>query len=230
MIVVVPARGGSKRIPLKNIADLAGKPLLAYTVKAAIDAAVATNIYVSTEDERIAKVAREHGAKVIVRPAAFASDSASTESVLLHVLDELQASDEADEWVMTLPPTSPLRSAQTIRRFASLAESALPTVDCVMSVTENRSDFWRLKPDGSFGRLFPDQPRRQQDRAPLFEENSAIYLTRVSALRRSGSILGRQAQCVPISREEGLDINTVEDLRLAAALLQAGYSGTGSPV
>ena len=222
MIIVVPARGGSKRIPLKNIADLAGKPLLAYTVKAAIEAGVATDICVSTEDERIAKVARECGARVIIRPTAFASDSASTESVLLHVLDELQVGDKADEWIMTLPPTSPLRSAQTIRTFASLAESALPTVDCVMSVTENRSDFWRLMPDGSFGRLFPDQPRRQQDRSPLFEENSAIYVTRVRALRRNGSILGANTLCFPITREEGLDINTVEDLQLAAALLQGG--------
>lgn len=223
MIIVIPARGGSKRVPLKNIADLAGKPLLAYTVKAAIDAGIAADIYVSTEDERVARVAQEWGAKVIIRPAAFASDTASTESVLLHALDVLQIGTESEDWVMTLPPTSPMRSASTIQAFASHAKSAAPTVDCVMSVTENRSDFWRIEPDGRFGRLFPEQPRRQQDRPPLFEENSAIYVTRIRSLRRNELILGENTLCVPISREEALDINTVEDLRLAAALLRAGY-------
>lgn len=223
MIIVIPARGGSKRVPLKNIADLAGKPLLAYTVKAAIDAGIAADIYVSTEDERVARVAQEWGAKVIIRPAAFASDTASTESVLLHALDVLQIGTESEDWVMTLPPTSPMRSASTIQAFASHAKSAAPTVDCVMSVTENRSDFWRIEPDGRFGRLFPEQPRRQQDRPPLFEENSAIYVTRIRSLRRNELILGENTLCVPISREEALDINTVEDLRLAAALLKAGY-------
>ena len=230
MIIVIPARGGSKRVPLKNIADLAGKPLLAYTVKAAIDAGIATDVYVSTDDQRISRVAREWGAKVIMRPAAFASDTASTESVLLHALDELQISKESEDWVMTLPPTSPLRSAETIRAFATNAEFAAPTVDCVMSVTENRSDLWHLRPDGRFGRLFPEQARRQQDRLPLFEENSAIYVTRVRSLRQSGSILGVNTLCVPISREEGLDINTVDDLRLANALLHSFYSGVDNAV
>ena len=220
MIVVVPARGGSKRIPFKNIADLAGKPLLAYTLLAAVAAGIAPDIYVSTEDERIAQVAQELGAKVIKRPSALASDTASTESVLLHVLDELHVRGDSEDWVMTLPPTSPLRSVATIRAFASYAERAAPNVDCIMSVTETKSDFWHLKTDGRFGRLFPEQPRRQQDRPPLFEENSAVYVTRVRSLRRSGSILGAETLCIPISREEGLDINTAADLHLATALLR----------
>jgi CMP-N,N'-diacetyllegionaminic acid synthase len=230
MIIVVPARGGSKRIPLKNIVDLAGRPLLAYTLKAAMGAGIANHVYVSTDDERIAKVAKDWGAKVVIRPARLASDGASTESVLLHVLDELQVSEESEDWIMTLPPTSPLRSALTIRGFASHAERAAPAIDCVMSVTENRSDFWHLKPGGGFGRLFPDQARRQQDRPPLFEENSAVYVTRIRSLRRTGSILGVNTLCVPIAPEEGLDINTDSDLQLASALLKAGYSGANGPI
>lgn len=220
MIVVVPARGGSKRIPFKNIADLAGKPLLAYTLLAAVAAQIAPDIYVSTEDERIAQVAQELGAKIIMRPSALASDTASTESVLLHVLDELHVRGDSEEWIMTLPPTSPLRSVATIRAFASLAERSPPNIDCIMSVTETRADFWHLKTDGRFGRLFPEQPRRQQDRPPLFEENSAVYVTRVRSLRRSRSILGTETLCIPISREEGLDINTAADIHLATALLR----------
>jgi CMP-N-acetylneuraminic acid synthetase len=222
VIVVVPARGGSKRVPLKNIADLCGTPLLVYTLLAAEAAGVAPDLYVSTEDDRIANVARGAGAKVIVRPQELASDTASTESALLHVLDTLGVDSMTGEWIMTLPPTSPLRSADTIRAFMALSRDAPEDVDCLMSVTENKSDLWTLQADGSYGRVFPDQPRRQQDRPAVFEENSAVYVTRISALRRTGSILGGSTLCVPIAREEGLDVNTGGDLALAAALVAAG--------
>jgi CMP-N-acetylneuraminic acid synthetase len=123
-------------------------------------------------------------------------------------------------WVMTLPPTSPMRTPETLQHFVKLAESGAEDIDCFMSVTENRGDFWLYENDGTFRRLFPDAPRRQQDRAPLFEENSAVYLTRVAALRSTGTILGRRVAGIPITSLEGMDINTPEDLLLAEALLR----------
>ncbi|EKV26057.1 N-Acetylneuraminate cytidylyltransferase [Caenispirillum salinarum AK4] len=222
MIVVVPARGGSKRIPHKNIAALAGRPLLARTLDQARDAGLLANVVVSTDAEPIAAVARDCGARVIMRPADLASDTASTEAALLHVLDVLADEGRHDEWIMTLPPTSPFREASTIRAFADAVHDLPAEVDCLMSVTETRGDYWRRLPDGSFRRLFPDAPRRQQDREPLFEENSAIYVTRVAALRDSGIILGRGVEGRPIGWREALDINTPDDLALAEALLASG--------
>jgi len=219
-LVVIPARGGSKRIPHKNIALLMGRPLLLYAIDCARAAGLLGATVVSTEDARISATAIEAGARVAVRPPALATDTASTEAVLLDALDQRIAAGEGEvDWIVTLPPTSPLRSPATLTRFVAELDAAAADVDCIMSVTENRSDFWRYDAEGRFGRLFPDAPRRQQDRAPLYEENSAIYMTRVAALRETGSVLGRKVVGLPISAFEALDINTPADLELAEALL-----------
>jgi len=222
VLAVVPARGGSKRIPLKNIAPLAGKPLLAYTLEAIRDAGLFDNAVVSTDDAKIAGVAADFGISCIERPSELGGDSVSTEAVLLDAIKQWcgKDSEPSVEWVMTLPPTSPLRSAKTIRLFASMVDSDNIATDCFMSVTEDRGDYWRFNDKGVFCRLFPDAPRRQQDRMPLFEENSAIYVTRVAALQLTGSILGESVKGVPIQKFEGFDINDPEDLLIASALMQ----------
>lgn len=220
MIIVIPARGGSKRLPHKNIYPLKGKPLLVYTLEAILATGLNIPTYVSTDDDRIAAVARAYpGIEVVMRPAAIACDTSSTESVLLHVLDILLERGEIPQWLMTLPPTSPFRSAETIRGFAEAVVGCDSDIDCLMSVTENRGDFWRMQEDGRMQRLFPDAPRRQQDRIPLFEENSAVYLSRTQALRETGSILGRAVRGIGISAIEGFDINSPHDMRLAECLL-----------
>lgn len=223
MLIVIPARGGSKRVPRKNIQPLAGVPLLAYTLAAAVAAELSAPPLVSTEDAEIAAVATAWGAAVIERPAALAADTASTEAVLLHALEQAER-QRAITWVMTLPPTSPFRSAATIRRFAALATQDDISADCIMSVTENRGDFWRMSSDGRLHRLFPNAPRRQQDREPLYEENSAVYLTRAAALRETGSILGRGVAGLAIPPREAFDINTADDLRLAEAVVASDPS------
>lgn len=219
MIIVVPARGGSKRIPYKNIHPLLGKPLLSHTLEVIAAANLGCPIYVSTDDKRIADIASSHDdVRVITRPDALANDTASTESVLLHVLDIVASTGFNPLWVMTLPPTSPFRRPDTIRRFAAKVHDDPGSQDCLMSTTENRGDFWRPQPDGTLARLFPDAPRRQQERMPLFEENSAIYVTRVAALRETGVILGRRVRGIAIPAIEGFDINTAEDMKLAECI------------
>jgi CMP-N,N'-diacetyllegionaminic acid synthase len=219
LIIVIPARGGSKRLPRKNIYPLKGKPLLAYTLDAIAATGLNLPTYVSTDDDRIAAVARAYpGVETIMRPIEIASDTAPTESALLHVLDILTERSQAPQWLMTLPPTSPFRTAATIRSFAGAVEECSDDIDCLMSVTESRGDFWRMGADGRMDRLFPDAPRRQQDRTPLYEENSAVYISRTKALRDSGFILGRAVRGIPIPALEGFDINTLEDIRRAECL------------
>ncbi len=224
MIIVIPARGGSKRLPHKNIHPLKGKPLLAYTLEVIAATSLKIPTYVSTDDERIAVVARAYpGVEVVMRPAEISGDTASTESVLLHVLDVLAERGQVPQWLMTLPPTSPFRTAGTIRKFAESAVGCASDIDCLMSVTENRGDFWRMQDDMRMQRLFPDAPRRQQDRTPLFEENSAVYLSRTQALRDTGFILGRAVRGIAIPAIEGFDINNPEDMRLAECLHDVVY-------
>ncbi|MHA2282062.1 MAG: hypothetical protein ACXAC5_14565 [Promethearchaeota archaeon] len=119
-----------------------------------------------------------------------------------------------------MPPTSPFRGAQTIKRSVDTALSLSFDVDSVFTVHENRGDFWRGNPRGNITRLFPDAPRRQQDREPLWEENSALYLTRVEVLKETGFILGRKMRAIPIDSLEGFDINTALDFTIAEAILQ----------
>lgn len=224
MIIVIPARGGSKRILRKNICLLNGKPLLSYTLELISAAGLNIPAYVSTDDEEIAQIARSHpGIEVVIRPANIASDTASTESVLLHVLDIIAERKHAPKWLMTLPPTSPFRSVITVRKFFDSALRCENHVDCLMSVTENRGDFWRMQSDGRLQRLLTHAPRRQQDRSPLFEENSAVYVSRTQALRETNFILGREVRGITIPAIEGFDINQPEDLRLAECLHSFAY-------
>lgn len=220
-LIVIPARGGSKRIHHKNIALLLGKPLIQYTIDCVIDAGLFDFLTVSTEDSTIAKIAKINGVRVFDRPKELAKDDTSTELALINTLDQYEDDgNNLPEWVMTLPPTSPLRSASSLTTFIEKIDSVSKEIDCLMSVTENRGDFWNFESDGNFQRLFPNAPRRQQDRMPLFEENSSIYLTRVAALKETGSILGRKVIGIPISNYEALDINTPDDLQLAEVLIK----------
>jgi CMP-N-acetylneuraminic acid synthetase len=216
-IAVIPARGGSKRAPRKNIRALGDRPLVAHTIAAAREAGLGEATLVSTEDGEIAAVAKQWGCRVVIRPDALATDQASTEGVLLHALDEAAEQGWHPEWILTLPPTSPFRRAATIRFFMDQAAAA--DVDCLLSLTETRASLWWRDAAGHIARLFPEAPRRQQDRAPLYEENSAIYLTRVAALRATGSVLGRSQRAVAIDPLEGFDINSELDLAIAGALL-----------
>jgi CMP-N,N'-diacetyllegionaminic acid synthase len=218
-MAVIPARGGSKRAPRKNIRPLGPQPLLAFTVAAAREAGLGDATLVSTEDSEIAEVTTRLGCRVLARPDALATDLASTESVLLHALDEAAREGWHPTWILTLPPTSPFRRARTIRFFLDSAADA--GVDCLFSVTETRADLWRCDAAGKIARLFPDAPRRQQDRAPLYEENSAVYLTSVAALRVTGSVLGKSQQAVAIDPLEGFDINSELDFAIASALVTA---------
>ena len=220
-MIVIPARGGSKRIHNKNIALLQDKPLIQYTIDCVRDADLFDFLTVSTEDSAIADIAHTNGVRVFNRPLELAKDNTSTEMVLLNTLDQYENDgNDLPEWIMTLPPTSPLRSASSLTYFIKKLDSISQDIDCVMSVTENRGDFWSFEPNGNFQRLFPNAPRRQQDRAPLFEENSSIYLTRVAALKKTGSILGHKVFGIPISNYESLDINTQDDLKLAEVLIK----------
>src|SRR4051812_18210231 len=108
---VIPARGGSSRIPRKNLAPLGGRPLIEYTIDACIHAGFAGATFVTTDDAEIAEIAgRVDGVRVIHRPLEFATDESTTESALIHVLDTLTDEGVTVDWIVTVPPTSPLRT------------------------------------------------------------------------------------------------------------------------
>ena len=216
IVIIIPARGGSKRIHKKNILPLNGKPLINYSIESVKKAGLKEFLYISTDDNDIKNIAFKNNVNVINRPDSLSQDASSTESVLIHALDEIKQQDIHPEWVMTLQATSPFIGHNVIKNTLNYIDRN-PEYDCFMTVTENKSDYW-IQADSSsmnISRIFVDAPRRQQDRQPLWEENSAIYLTKVKSLYDTKSILGNKVLGIQVTPIQGLDINEPIDVKLA---------------
>ena len=140
IIGLITARGGSKRLPGKNIKILAGKPLIAWTIDAAIESGTCTRIFVSTEDETISHVSKQWGAEVLVRPKALAKDDTLSIDVIVHTINELGLNN--NDYIMLLQPTSPLRTSGDIRKCISYMEKT--NSDNIVSTT-----FGTEKPNGA---------------------------------------------------------------------------------
>ena len=213
IIALIPARGGSKAIPKKNLVDLGGRPLLVHSIEHARNCSLVDGIYISTEDEEIATVARENGARVIDRPQEFAVDTASSESVVKHAVGEIQLHEPVD-YLLFLQPTSPFRTQASIRQ--AIEETIDGGFNALITTTEDRGYFWIEDADG-FRTLFEQQPRRRQERTPLYRENSCIYLFNASSVLERGMVPEdtKQVHLIAISEEEALDIDTLADLEYA---------------
>ena len=174
---IIPARGGSTRIPRKNLAQLGGKSLLSYTVNAAFSATLVDEVYVSTDDQEIAAAARNLGAGVIWRPASLSTETAPTEPALIHAVKTLEANGRLLGAVVMLQPTSPLRPA---RRIDQAIELFVRTgCDTVASVHAEVGYYFlgELEADQRLRLGYDPQHRlRTQDIAPRYKENGAIYV------------------------------------------------------
>lgn len=220
-LIIIPARGGSKGIPKKNIYPLNGKPLLLYTLEIIAEAKLEkADIVVSTDSKEIKGIAESvPNVYVVDRPDQISGDNASTEDALIHALHYMEnLLNKRYEAVITLQPTSPLRKASTLKDFIEHFENNYPKFDALLSLSEDRTDFW-IQENGNFGRLFPMAPRRRQERKPIYKENSAYYITGTQALLETHSVLGRNVNGYVISEIEGIDINEPIDLVIASAFL-----------
>ncbi len=225
VLALIPARGGSKRIPRKNLAPLAGRPLIAWTIEAALAAHSVDRVVVSTDDPEIADTARSLGAGVpFLRPAALAGDQAGSLAVLRHALEALEGTVEACDLVALLQPTSPLRTADDIDAAASLFEAR--GARAVISVCPaDHPPEWcnRLPADHSLEGFLPPEARgrRSQDLPPAYRLNGAIYLYRCQDVLQD-TVPAFEAGCYAylMPRERSVDIDEPFDLRLAEALLQ----------
>lgn len=214
-LAVIPARAGSKGVSGKNIKLLAGKPLIYYTILEAKKSKYLDRIVVSTDGKKIAALSEQVGVEVVMRPKKLATAKARTELALLHVLEMLKRREGyVPDAVVTLEPTSPMRSHQTID--CSIEAWIKTGADTVVTVAETSSLVGKIK-NGQFQYLIPDQPRRRQDREPLYKESSTVYVTGTKALVRTKSVIGKKPVAVVVGREEALDINNSFDFVLAEA-------------
>ncbi len=221
IVAIIPARGGSKGLPRKNLRLLAGKPLLAYAIEAARSAPAIQRVIVSTDDEEIAGVARRWGAEVpFLRPAGISGDEATTESVLQHAvlwLDEHEGSSV--EIVVFLTCSTVYRETRWVNEVVKrLLDDA--TLDSAFVALKTHKNFWRRRAEG-WERLAADIPyASRQVREPLYrEETPAACATRASWIRK-GRRLGPRVDLVVTDDERvALDIHTEFDLWLAEKIL-----------
>lgn len=219
-LAIIPARGGSKGIPRKNIHPLGGKPLIAYSIEQVRRARLVSRVVVSTDDTDIAAVSEEYGAEVVWRPAEISSDSASSESALLHTLKYLQ-DDEGyiPEILAFIQCTSPLTLAEDIDGTIQtlLDEGA----DSALAVTPFHYFLWKKQVSGDAIGINHDKQVRllRQEREPQFLETGAVYSMRVSGfIQAQHRFFGKTALYI-MPPERHLEIDEPVDFRIAAALL-----------
>jgi YrbI family 3-deoxy-D-manno-octulosonate 8-phosphate phosphatase len=215
-VAVIPARGGSKGVPGKNVAAVGGVPLVARAVAAAHLAGI-QDVRVSTDDARIADAARAAGAGVLVRPAALADDRATSESALLHALDALAAEGVEPEVLVFLQATSPfLEPAPLARAVQRVLDGE---ADSVLSAFETYAFLWRQGADGATGVNHDAAVRpRRQDREPHFQETGAFYVLRTAGFRAAGFRFFGRVAVEPVSADRAVEIDDAAELELARTL------------
>ena len=218
-LAIIPARGGSRGVPGKNLRLLAGKPLIAWSIEQARSARWIDTVIVSSDSEDIAAVAREFGASVpFLRPEQLATDTAPTEPVMLHALDWLAATGRAFETITLLQPTSPLRLPHTLD--AAFDRFVATEADSLLGVVENHHFFWRdvAQPEALYD--FSNRPRRQDIRGEdrWFRETGSVYISKVPAFRWSGNRLSGKIALFTMNEYEGWEIDSETDFAILEAL------------
>lgn len=218
IVAIIPARGGSKGIPRKNIKKLNGKPLIGYILETALEVEEIDRVIVSTEDIEIAEVAKEFGAEVpFLRPKELAEDQVITLPVLQHAVSYLEENENyTPDVIVLLYATSPLVKKERISQSIGLLIE--DNFDVVMSVVEDRGHYW-IEKDGNNERLYPKIAKNRQYEKPLFRENGAIYVYKRSAIMGQNSKDERKVGFLLMLDEESIDIDEPIDFEIAKTLL-----------
>lgn len=214
---IIPARGGSKGLPRKNVLPLAGKPLIAHSIDAARGCPLIGGCVVSTEDPEIKAVALAHGAQVIDRPMEFATDTARTHDAVRHVIEILEARDEMPEHIVLLQPTSPLRTAAHLTECiaAYLASGAASALSLTEAEHHPYKDF--LIEDGRMRPLFGEDglERPRQALPKVYRQNGAIYLIAARLFLERNAFYVQPALPYLMPAAASIDIDGALDLALA---------------
>lgn len=218
-VAIIPARGGSKGIPGKNIRPVGGVPLIGRTVLAARAAASVDRVFVSTDDPAIAAAAERYGAGVIARPAEISGDTASSESAVLHALRHLEAEDVRPEVIVFLQCTSPFTRGDHIDACVAALQPGSPFSSSFAGIKDH-GFLWQHGSEGDAVGVNHDETRprkRRQELAPTFRETGSVYAMRVEAFLSEGHRFCGRTTVVPIDMP-GLEIDEPEDLEIASAV------------
>jgi CMP-N,N'-diacetyllegionaminic acid synthase len=229
-LAIIPARGGSKRLPDKNILNLSGKPLIAWTIEAALGSNYIDRVVVSTDDQKIANISKKYGADVpFMRPDELATDVATSVDVVLHSLDEVEANDKKYDYVILLQPTSPLRTWKNIDKSINILQSKKS--DAVISVCEvDHNPLWAnsIPEDGDLSNFLDKSivNKRSQDLEHCYRINGAIYICDIDRLKvNKNFFLTSNCIAYKMKRSESIDIDIDIDMNLASLYLSNEKDG-----
>lgn len=214
-LAIIPARGGSKRLPRKNVLDLGGKPLIVWSIEAGLQSQYIDKVIVTSDDDAILDIAKQFGSDVIKRPDELASDTATSFDAIKHTIDNTEKYD----YIVLLQPTSPLRDCRQIDRAIELLKRK--KAEAVVSVCEmDHSPLWSntLPDDGNMNYFIRDEIRdkRSQDLETYYRLNGAIYITKTeSFLDEESFFLKENIFAYKMDRESSVDIDEAIDFKLA---------------
>lgn len=221
ILCVIPARGGSKGVPRKNLRLVAGRPLIEWTIAQALASTHELEVVVSTDDDEIAQVARAAGASTpFVRPAHLAQDTTATEPVVRHAIDELTQQGRRPDAVLLLQATSPIRLPGTIDR--AVEEFGATGVDSMVGVVPQAPFLWWAGSPPRADYAVDARPRRQDLTAETlrYRETGSLYLTRTEVYETHDNRLGGRIGLFVMDEVEGIDIDSEIDLAIADQHLQ----------
>ncbi|WP_250868560.1 cytidylyltransferase domain-containing protein [Methanococcoides seepicolus] len=218
-IAIIPARGGSKGIPRKNIKELCGKPLIGHIIETALNVKEIDRVIVSTEDAEIAEVAQKFGAEVpFIRPEELARDETPTLPVLQHTIKYLEENENYNpDIVVLLYTTSPLLNHERIFEGIKLLKEG--NFDSVLSVVEDRGHYW-IEKESNYERLYPIQLKNRQLTKSLFKENGAIYICKRDLLMEENTIVGENVGFLVMEERESVDIDEPLDFEITEILMK----------
>ena len=219
-IAIIPARGGSKGLPKKNIKTLGNKPLIAWTIESALKTEFICKTIVTTDCEEIAKIAKEYGAEVpFIRPENLSSDTATTADVISHAISAI---DEDFDIIVLLQPTSPFRTELDINNAFEIYKNSSSS-SVVSVVKADKSPYWyfsretnsTIKPILSL----KEQYSRRQDLPETFLLNGAIYIVNVNEFLSSGKFIFDDSLSYLMCKQSSIDIDDIMDFKLAQLML-----------
>lgn len=221
ILYVIPARGGSKGIPKKNIKPLNGKPLIYYTIDVARQLTTDENICVSTDDDEIIEVVENYGLKVpFKRPSNLATDTATTNDVLVHAINFYEAREDFYDVLVLLQPTSPLRKAAQVKEAISLYDES---IDMVVSVKESHSASVICSENevGFLEFCFNKSGARRQDIQKYYEYNGAVYIIKIHSLKEIGLSGFTFKKKYVMDEMSSIDIDTQLDWIIIESILKS---------
>jgi len=217
-LAIIPARGGSKRLPKKNVLDLAGQPLIAWSIEAGLKSKYIDRVIVTSDDNEILDISKKYGAEIIKRPDELASDTATTFDAIKHAIDSVTKYD----YVVLLQPTSPLRNDRHIDEAIELLESK--NAHAIVSICEmDHSPLWSntLPEDGNMSNFLRDEVinKRSQDLETYYRLNGAIYICKTNNLLEEKSFfIKNDIFAYKMDKKSSIDIDEEIDFKIAAII------------